>query len=298
MEVLEAEAYAWAAASAWSGDSSYASPACPVPLGRMQRIAVVFAVAVVGFMGVVWVLQRSMIYFPTRHLGPRPPGVEEATFTTSDGLELGGWFFPARGSDGRAVLISNGNAGNRGHRVLLAEALRDRGWAVLLYDYRGYGGNPGRPSEQGLAKDARAAVSWLADRDDVDADRIAYFGESLGAGVAAALAAERPPAALVLRSPFTSLVDLGRVHYPFLPVGVLLRDRFPVVEQMRSYDGPVLVIWGDADTIVPPDQSAAVAEAAHRSRHVVIAGADHNDRPLLDGEEFVEAVVGFLTEHT
>jgi len=264
----------------------------------MQRIAVVFAVAVVGFMGVVWVLQRSMIYFPTRHLGPRPPGVEEATFTTSDGLELGGWFFPARGSDGRAVLISNGNAGNRGHRVLLAEALRDRGWAVLLYDYRGYGGNPGRPSQQGLAKDARAAVSWLADRDDVDADRIAYFGESLGAGVAAALAAERPPAALVLRSPFTSLVDLGRVHYPFLPVGVLLRDRFPVVEQMRSYDGPVLVIWGDADTIVPPDQSATVAEAAHRSRHVVIAGADHNDRPLLDGEEFVEAVVGFLTEHT
>jgi len=264
----------------------------------MQRIAVVFAVAVVGFMGVVWVLQRSMIYFPSRHLEPRPPGVEEATFTTSDGLELGGWFFPARGSDGRAVLISNGNAGNRGHRVLLAEALRDRGWAVLLYDYRGYGGNPGRPSEQGLAKDAKAAVSWLADRDDVDADRIAYFGESLGAGVAAALAAERPPAALVLRSPFTSLVDLGMVHYPFLPVGVLLRDRFPVVEQMRSYDGPVLVIWGDADTIVPPDQSAAVAEAAHRSRHVVIAGADHNDRPLLDGEEFVEAVVGFLTEHT
>ncbi len=264
----------------------------------MQRIAFVLAVAVVGFVGVVWALQRSMIYFPTRHLGPPPPGVQQATFTTSDGLELGGWFFPAEGTDGRAVLVCNGNAGNRSHRVLLAEALRHRGWSVLLYDYRGYGGNPGRPSEQGLAEDARAAVSWLADRDDVDADRIAYFGESLGAGVAAGLAAERPPAALVLRSPFTSLVDLGRVHYPFLPVGILLRDRYPVVEHVRSYDGPVLVIWGEADTIVPPEHSGSVAEAAHRARHVVIAGADHNDPALLHGEELVEAVVAFLAEHT
>jgi fermentation-respiration switch protein FrsA (DUF1100 family) len=264
----------------------------------MQRIAVVLSVAVVGFVSVAWALQRSMIYFPSRQLGPRPLGAQEATFTTSDGLKLGGWFFPAEGAEGRAVLVCNGNAGNRSHRVLLAETLRDRGWGVLLYDYRGYGANPGRPSEQGLAKDARAALSWLAGRDDVDVDRIAYLGESLGAGVAAGLAAERPPAALVLRSPFTSLADLGRVHYPFLPVGLLLRDRFPVVDHVRSYDGPVLVIWGEADTIVPPDQSGAVAEAAPRSRHVVIAGADHNDPALLDGEEFVEAVVGFLAEHT
>jgi uncharacterized protein len=264
----------------------------------MQRIAVVLAVALVALVGAVWVFQRAMIYFPTQDLEPPPPHVQEVTFTTSDGLELGGWFFPGKGTEGRAVLVSNGNAGNRSHRVPLAEALRDRGWAVLLYDYRGYGGNPGRPSEEGLAKDARAAVSWLADRADVDPERIVYFGESLGAGVAAGLAAERPPAALVLRSPFTSLVDLGKVHYPFLPVGLLLRDRYPVVEHVRSYDGPVLVIWGESDTIVPPEQSAAVAEAAPRSRPVVIAGADHNDLALLDGEEFVEAVAGFLAEHT
>jgi uncharacterized protein len=267
-------------------------------LRDMRRIAVILALAVVGFVSVAWGFQRSMIYFPTHQLGPRPPGAQQATFTTSDGIELGGWFFPAKGAEGRAVLVCNGNAGNRSHRVMLAEALRDRGWAVLLYDYRGYGGNPGTPSEQGLAKDARAAISWLADREDVDADRIAYFGESLGAGVATGLAAERPPAALVLRSPFTSLVDLGRVHYPFLPVRLLLHDHFPVVDHVRSYEGPVLVIWGERDTIVPPDQSLAVAQAAARSRLEVIAGADHNDAALLDGEEFVEAVVDFLAEHT
>jgi fermentation-respiration switch protein FrsA (DUF1100 family) len=138
----------------------------------------------------------------------------------------------------------------------------------------------------------------LASRDEVDADRIAYAGESIGAGVAAALAVERPPAALVLRSPFTSLVEVGKVHYPLLPVGLLLRDRFPVLEQVRRYEGPVLVIWGEADTIVPPQQSRAVAEAAPRSRRVVISGADHNDAALLNGEELIEAIVEFLTEHT
>jgi fermentation-respiration switch protein FrsA (DUF1100 family) len=266
-------------------------------LGSTLRIAVVIAVVLVGFVGLTWLLQRNLIYFPARQLEPPPPGVRQVSFTTADGLELGGWFFPTEGPDGRAVLVFNGNAGNRSHRAPLAGALPDRGWSVLLFDYRGYGGNPGSPSEEGLGKDAEAAVSWLAAQEDLDADRIAYFGESLGAGVAAALAIERPPAALVLRSPFTSLADVGGVHYPFLPVGALLRDRFPVIDHIRAYDGPVLVIWGNADSIVPPEQSRAVAEAARRSDHVEIAGAGHNDPALLNGEELVEAVVGFLDEH-
>ena len=270
-----------------------------VQLGTMLRVAVVIVlVVIVGFVGLAWAFQRSLIYFPSRQLEPPPPGALEVTFTTADGLELGGWFFPAEDADGRAVLVFNGNAGNRSHRVPLAEALQDRGWSVLLFDYRGFGGNPGSPSEQGLGNDAEAAVSWLAEREGVDADRIAYFGESLGAGVAAGLAVERPAAALVFRSPFTSLADVGRVHYPFLPVGALLWDRFPLVDYLRSYDGPVLVIWSDADTIVPPDQSSAVAEAAPRSRHVVIPGAGHNDPALLHGEDLIEALVGFLDKHT
>jgi fermentation-respiration switch protein FrsA (DUF1100 family) len=264
----------------------------------MRRIMAVIAATLVALVGVPWMIQRSFIYFPASRLGPPPAGIEEARFTTSDGLELGGWFFPAEGSGGRAVLVCNGNAGNRSYRVELAEALRERGWSVLLFDYRGYGGNPGRPSEEGLAQDARAALSWLADREDVDADRIAYFGESLGAGVATRLAAERAPAALVLRSPFTSLADLGRVHYPFIPVGLLLRDRFPLIDYVRSYHGPVLVIWGEADTLVPPTQSRAVAVAASRSRQLVIDGANHNDLAMLAGKEFIDEIVDFLAQNT
>ncbi|HUH07416.1 MAG TPA: alpha/beta hydrolase [Egibacteraceae bacterium] len=262
----------------------------------MQRVAVVAALAVVGLAAAAWLLQRNLLYFPSRHLLPAPAGVEEVAFETSDGLVLGAWFFPASGAHRGAVLVCNGNAGNRSHRARLAEALRERGWSVLLYDYRGYGGNPGRPSERGLARDAAAAAEWLAQRDDVDSKHIVYFGESLGAAVATGLAVERPPAVLILRSPFTSLEDMVRVHYRFAPAGLLLRDRFPVVDLLDRYGGPVLVIAGSEDVIVPPAQSAAVAEAASDAHHVVIPGAGHNDPALLDGEDLINAITEFLSE--
>ncbi|MGH3563545.1 MAG: alpha/beta hydrolase, partial [Mycobacterium sp.] len=177
-------------------------------------------------------LQRRLIYFPSRDPVPPAasvlPGGEDVILETDDGIRLGAWYIPAP-SRGPAVLICNGNAGDRMMRVPLAAALSRAGLSVLLFDYRGYGGNPGSPSEHGLAADARAARAFLAAHPEVDPHRIAYFGESLGAAVAVRLALESPPAALVLRSPFTSLADVGRLHYPWLPVGTLLVDRYPSI---------------------------------------------------------------------
>jgi uncharacterized protein len=260
------------------------------------RVVAGLTIGLAALVGLLWAMQRYLIYFPLQQLAAPPPGAREARYKTSDDLELRAWFLMSPEADGRAVIVFNGNAGNRSHRVSLGTELRDRGWSVLLVDYRGYGGNPGRPSEEGLARDAAAALSWLSAQAEVDPDRIAYFGESLGAGVAAGLAVERPPAALILRSPFTSLADVGRVHYPLLPVGALLWDRFPVIDRVARYDGPVLVAWGAADSIVPPEQSRAVATAAD-ARAVEIPGANHNDAALLDGVTMVDAVVRFLDEH-
>ena len=168
--------------------------------------------------------QRRLIYFPSP--GPVPsaatllPGGRDVVLDTEDGKRLGAWYLPATGGQpGPAVVVFNGNGGDRSGRAQLAVGLSRLGMSVLLFDYRGYGGNPGPPSEKGLAADARAAQAWLAAQPEVDPDRIVYFGESLGAAVAIGLAMERPPAALVLRSPFTSLAEVGRVHYPWLPVG-------------------------------------------------------------------------------
>ncbi len=218
------------------------------------------------------------------------------TFTAQDGVQLHGWFVPATQSPARAtMLVFNGNAGNRAYRAEFAHAFRPHGLAVLLFDYRGFGGSAGSPDEPGLALDARAARRYLLSRPDVDASRVVYFGESLGAAVAVELAAEHPPAALVLRSPFTSMADVGRHHYPFLPVRLLLRDRFATIDRIAQVRAPLLVIAGDADSIVPLAQSRRLYEAANPPKDfVVIEGADHNDAALTAGPLVVAATMRLL----
>jgi fermentation-respiration switch protein FrsA (DUF1100 family) len=242
-------------------------------------------------------LQRRLIYFPFPAQVPRAEavvaGVREVTLRTVDDLALGAWLVEAGERNRRvAVLVANGNAGNRSLRAPFARALAGAGLTVLLFDYRGYGGNPGRPSEEGLARDVRAAHRFLVEEADVAPTRLLYFGESLGAAVVTELATEHPPAGLVLRSPFVDLASVGRVHYPFLPVGTLLRDRYPLADQLARVQVPTTVVYGSRDSIVPPEQSRAVAAvAAGETRVVEIAGADHNDPALLDGEQLIEAVV-------
>jgi fermentation-respiration switch protein FrsA (DUF1100 family) len=256
---------------------------------------------VLALIALAWLFQRRLIYLPDRGAVPPAPTVlptgRDVAFDTTDGLRLAGWFVPAAGHSRATVLVLNGNAGNRAARVPLAAELSRAGLSVLLLDYRGYGGNAGIPSEQGLLADARAARAYLATRGDVDPARLVYFGESLGAAVAVQLAVERPPMALVLRSPFTSLADVGRVHYPFLPVRLLLRDRYASVEQVGGLRCPVLVLAGDRDGIVPWEQSRRLAEAAAGpKRFVLIPNAGHNSLELLAGRRLIGEVVHFVAD--
>jgi fermentation-respiration switch protein FrsA (DUF1100 family) len=260
------------------------------------------AIVLVTVLAAACTLQRRLIYFPSR-LAPDLPvsglkGAAPVAFTTSDGFTLNGWFVGARGRQDFTVIVFPGNAGNRTYRVPLANALSDRGAAVLLFDYRGFGGNPGSPTETGLRADARAAREHVISRTDVDRGRVVYFGESLGAAVAAELAVEHPPAALILRSPFTSLTDVAQHHYGWFPVRWVLRDRFATIDRISSIRAPLLVIGGDADRIVPISQTRRVYEAARDpKRLVVIPNADHNDYSLLAGAETIDAVVTFLSAH-
>jgi fermentation-respiration switch protein FrsA (DUF1100 family) len=255
----------------------------------------VLLVVLVALLAAVWLLQRRLIYFPDTAVPPAGsvlPGAQEITLRTEDGLALGAWHLSPTGADrGITVLVTPGNAGSRALRAPLARRLAAVGFAVLLLDYRGYGGNPGRPSENGLITDARAARAYLVEHG-VPAQRLIYFGESLGAAVATRLAVEQPPGGLVLRSPFTSLAAVGSRHYPLLPVRLLLRDRFPVTELIGQVRVPTAVVYGSADTIVPPEHSAAVATATGGpARAVQVVGADHNDAALLEGNVLIAAVL-------
>ncbi len=259
-------------------------------------------VLAVGLAGVaLWAGQRALIYFPDRTQPPPAgqvlPGARDVTLTTTDGLSLGGWYLPADRRCGATVLLAHGNGGNRTDRADLARAVHDLGFGVLLFDYRGYGANPGRPSEQGLALDVRAARDFLVSGEGVPAGSIVYLGESLGAAVVAELATEHRPAAMVLRSPFTSLADAARAAYG-LPLRRLLREDYPVRDHVAHLGGPGLplaVVYGSADTLVPARLSREVAQAARAAGHdvveVEVAGTNHNDAPLVQGPDLLQALV-------
>lgn len=267
------------------------------------KAAAVVAVGLLLLTAFMYVTQRGSLYYPwTGAVADPPPGVEPIELVTDDGLRIGAWFVPSAAAatePGPAVLVCNGNAGYRAHRLPLAEALAQRGYHVLLFDYRGYAGNPGSPTEDALRADARAAARALADRPEVDPDRVAYFGESLGASVCGGLATEMPPAALILRSPFPSVVAIGRHHYPYLPIlEPLVWDRYPLDRQLSdSVRVPLMVVAGSRDEIVPPELSRRVYEAAAEpKRFVEVAAAHHNDEALLAGEEMLTQVSAFLDE--
>lgn len=257
-------------------------------------VVVTIVVIAVGFLG-SW--QRSMIYFPDTSAVPAAvdvlDGGQDLTLHTADGLELTAWFAPpAPEADARelAVLMAPGNAGNRANRLGLAQEFQARGFAVLVMDYRGYATNPGTPHQDGLIADGLAAVDALK-RRGYPPERTLYFGESLGSGVVAALLTQHPPAAVVFRSPFTELADVGAHHYPWLPVRTILRDRFPVLDKVAKTDVPVVVIRAEHDTVIPTQLSAQVAEAAqHLVIEHVIADADHND-PIMFGPYIADLVV-------
>lgn len=262
---------------------------------RIIRALLVTALVAGLLVGALAALQRQLIYFPTRS-DPGPaanhlPGGQDITLHTEDGLDLNAWLLPPTTPADRhvAVLHANGNGGNRGDRVPLLRELTDRGLTVLAMDYRGYGGNPGSPDEDGLAADARAGAAFLREHG-FDPAHTVYFGESLGTGVVTRLATTDPPAALVLRSPYTALVDVGARTYPFLPVRTMLRDRYPLLELMPTIQAPVTVIRGTDDHIVPTFMSEQVARAAPHLTEDLVLEAGHNDVAMF-GPSVARAVI-------
>lgn len=242
-------------------------------------MAVLGVVLLVG--GLFWFGQRSMMYFPdTTAAGSaadRFPNGSDVTFTTRDGVDLGAWLLAPTGADREmAVLYLPGNGGNRVGRAEVGQALAAEGFTVLLVDYRGYGGNPGHPSENGLVADAEAAAAYLT-QQGFPPERTIYVGESVGTGVAGHLAAADPPAGVLLRSPYTSFPDMARAAYK-IPFGWAIRDTFDTLSRMPQITSPVTVLYGADDGIVPPEQSRQVADAAPNLHDVVaLPGTGHND---------------------
>lgn len=198
--------------------------------------------------------QRNMMYFPARGL-PDPmsaglPDTETVSVETVDGLHLTGWFSRVEHPQG-VIVYFHGNGGNISHRAERAAILNGLGYDVLLVGYRGYGLNPGRPTEAGLYNDARAYLNHLISSDH-PAETVILYGESLGTGVAVQMALEYPQArALVLDAPYTSITDVAAELYPTFPVRLLLRDRYDSLSKIDKINMPLIVLHGGRDRVVP-----------------------------------------------
>ncbi len=244
-------------------------------------------------------LENALLYHPYRTIEETPASFgapfEDVRFTAADGTKLHGWYTPPADPEGPVLLWAHGNAGNLSHRAdNIAAIRRETGAGVFLFDYRGYGQSEGKPDEEGLYADGRAAYAWLRER--VPPDRIFLFGRSLGASVALKLASEGAQArGLILESPFESLVSMGKKVLPFLPVSWLVRQKFDNAAMIPTVKMPVFVLHGDADEIVPFAQGQKVfALAPEPKRFHRIAGSGHNDTYIAGGPAYWAAWRGFI----
>ena len=211
--------------------------------------------------------------------------------TAADGVSVIHWYAPPQ--PGQAVVVLfHGTGGTVTALETWAEAFRARGCGVLLADYRGYSGNPGLPSEEGLYADARAALDWLA-AQGLEDRRIVLLGWSLGTGVAVQMAVERHPAALVLLAPYTSVVDVGARRHPILPVRSLMRDRFDSMSKIAAVDTPVMIVTGSLDFIVPPDMGHELFIAAREPKRALFLPQTGH---VIDPSVAFAAVAGFLEQ--
>ena len=260
-------------------------------LGVLTAVGVIY----LACLFYLWATQRSHVFRP----GIGPLDLINSTVASymrvesigsTDGLVLTAWYAPAK-PGARTIVYFHGNAGTLGDRHERVLAYLERGFGILLVGYRGYGGNPGEPTETGLYDDGRAHLDWLA-RQGVREDEVVLYGESLGAAVAVQLATERKAAALVLEAPFASVLLSARARYPLFAFDWVVKDKFANIDKIGKIRMPLFVIHGALDRVTPQRFGRMVYERAPQPKFAVwLPDAGHND---LTEFGMIEAVMHFL----
>jgi len=268
-----------------------------VMMNLLFRAITVLALSLAGVLAYMVAFEDQYIYFPDSELQQTPVAFdlpfEELTFRTSDGVMLHGWYMPH--PDARfTVLHFHGNAGNISHRLHLYRRWHAFGLSVFAFDYRGYGKSEGKPGEDGLYEDGRAAWHELTDRLKTPPDSVIFAGRSLGSAVAANLSTEMKAAGLALETPFTSVPDMADHYYPWLPLRFFMQSRFDLLEAIKGNTAPLLIISAQDDEIVPTGMDERIFSAAGgpKTHHALPGG--HNDFDITSSQTYEQAWRGWL----
>jgi fermentation-respiration switch protein FrsA (DUF1100 family) len=256
-------------------------------------IAIIALVLYAALTASVYFAQRSLMYFPdTAHVAPAAAGLpeaEEVPLTSADGTQIHIWHV-APHDNKPVILYFHGNGGSLPHRVERFRRLIGAGIGLVAVEYRGYGGNAGSPSERGLIADAEAGYAFATTL--YPPSRLVVWGESLGSGVAVALAAEKPVGRVILEAPFTSAAAVGAQHYWYLPVRLLMSDQFRSDERIGKVTAPLLILHGLRDQVVPYAMGEHLFDLANQPKHIArFLDGGHED---LDAHGGLDAVARFL----
>lgn len=259
-------------------------------------------IALILFSG--WMYFRNFehknIYFPSAiiEFTPADKGLsfEEVFYRTSDGKKNNGWFVPAQNARG-TMLFCHGNGGNIGHRIDFLEIFNKLKLNVFIFDYRGYGKSPGRPSEKGIYLDAKGAYDYLSGRADIDKDKIVLYGESLGGAVVIDLAKKIKASGLIIFGAFTSVGDMGRELYSYLPIKLIITQRYDSRSKIKDLTIPKLIIHSRDDEIVPFSQGERLYAAASFPKEFFEMRDGHNEAALLNSEKFSQKIDAFLLKY-
>lgn len=265
----------------------------------MRTIAIFFLVYLAVY-GVAILAQRSLLYLPDK-TKPDPadwamPGIRIIEVETGDGLTLESWYRPPANESLPTIVLFHGNGGNHAWRTHNMLPLAQRGFGILLASYRGYSGNPGKPTEEGLYVDARAHLEWLTKNAGISLENIVLYGESLGSGPAIQMASEYGAGALILQTPFDSVAGVAKRHFFYFPfLSTFVFDRFDNDQKIGALTLPTLILLAENDNVIPASSSGRLVEAATEPLKVAtVRGAGHNS---MHARGATEEILKFLTDY-
>ena len=249
---------------------------------------------------VVFFFQRNLLYHPSvdnyleDQVAKEPTEIEKVKITTRDKIDLTGWFYHQDLEKFNTILFFHGNAGSLENRTYKLNHFKNLNVNFLIVAWRGFSGNKGKPNEMGLYEDADSAIKWL-NAKGIKEKNIILYGESLGTGVAVEVAQNKNYAGVILESPFTSMINMGKKYYPFFPVRFLIKDKFESYKKITNISVPILIMHGKVDKIVPYDMGKKMYELANEPKffysqeygdHMV----DYDEKLLLTLKQFIQSL--------
>jgi fermentation-respiration switch protein FrsA (DUF1100 family) len=238
--------------------------------------------------------QRSLLYHPNEnnYSGDKiSVDIEKVKIQTSDNIELLGWYHEKNLKDYKTLVYFHGNAGSLENRIHKLNHFQDMNINFLIIAWRGFNGNKGKPSERGLYVDGKSAIDWLK-KKGVDEKNLILYGESLGTGVATHLAQNKNYAGVILETPFTSMIDAAKNFYPYIPINLLLKDKFENFKKVKNINIPILIMHGEVDQIVPFSMGKKIYEIANNPKYSYFTKYD--DHMMEYDENLVLALKSFF----